>query len=508
MRKRQDLAGRFVSAGNRKMTITKGVNRVLAAAAVLLCAGLAVAYADDHTGQPGKGARELSSSGSSGGVAAIASGEWFDDSTWDGGSVPSLADTVLITSNTVTTTMPLAIEVAGIDLGGTGKLHLWNSVATPRNATALAAGSPWTLSNAVLSVSGDLVVRDGAELVVSGVGAEYSVALSVGGDLAVSDSAAMAVYAGPVATNDAVRYAEGGAAVEIGGDLIVADSAWIYPFCHSTNGAPVRFSANNASIGAGAGIDATAGGFHFPYGPGRPAIPTKWVEGFGGSYGGRASINYYYSDYYPPTPAPDFRYGFAKAPYQGGSPGTWFNNSTKIPDGAHGGGAIILRIENKAIVKGSLLADGISMAQREPYGMPNGLASGMGSGGSIWITAHRIDIDEATAQLSARGGSGNYGGADPGGGGRICLIEGSPTPDQLSSLIRTGEARSLTVVYDDLADPGQTAWADNFSVAHGINGSSYYATGMAAISDPDRFATPGTAIMLNAAKQGTILLVD
>ena len=132
-------------------------------------------------------------------------------------------------------------------------------------------------------------------------------------------------------------------------------------------------------------INVTGQGYATSDGPGAAGCSIT-----GGSYGGQGQTAF--------TPnCIGATYGSYSAPTQLGSGGGQ----------ASGGGAVILNITNTLTDNGSILADGNSST-----------SYGMGSGGSIYITANVLS---GTGTLSASGAP-NSTSADVGGGGRIAVI--------------------------------------------------------------------------------------
>ncbi|KDO55901.1 hypothetical protein CISIN_1g000495mg [Citrus sinensis] len=163
----------------------------------------------------------------------------------------------------------------------------------------------------------------------------------------------------------------------------------------------VYVSALNASFSSGSVVNATGLG-------GEPPAETSGtpdgVQGAGGGHGGRGA-----SCLVDNMKLPDdvwggdpYSWSSLEEPWSYGSKGgTTFKGENF---GGDGGGRIRLEVVNEIEVNGSLLADGGDV----------GVKGGGGSGGSIYVKAHRMT---GNGKISASGGNGFAGG----GGGRVSI---------------------------------------------------------------------------------------
>ena len=152
----------------------------------------------------------------------------------------------------------------------------------------------------------------------------------------------------------------------------------------------------SATIHTGAAILADGTGFGASLGPG-PGITPPGGPGGGAAHAGLGGIK--------SAPA----YGNFQSPNMPGSGGGTGSGSSGSPLGGRGGGVINLNIPS-----GTLLLDGLISAN----GLPGGLNSGGGSGGSLVLNVATL---AGSGTVSASGGAGN-GQAGGGGGGRIALF--------------------------------------------------------------------------------------
>ena len=417
-------------------------------------------------------------------LTATRDGEWTDATTWGGDGVPDASCDVVISGRKVTHTQATSIAAASLTLSGAAKLVLWGEATAVRGATPPAAIAA-TDADLSLTVAGDVSLSGSSWMTVGGLGSAYRPTLGVGGDLSLSGTAAMAVYAGTVPTNNLVTFAHGGAHVEVAGTLSTASGTWITPFSNPTNGASAWFDAKDVTVTAGGGFNAVNAGYSQLCGPGCPyplVTNSSGQEGNGGSYGGRSG-HAFYLDRRMPT------YGYATAPFWAGSPGicAWGSYADKRP-GA--GGAILIRATRKATIAGTLNANGPSHTEY------NKLSSGNGSGGSVWIIAANLEIDVATASITASAGTQSYGGCDPSGGGRIAFTVGDTSDAAFADFVTTGES-ALFDAPVDLADASVVA------VAGGTNVNTYWLNRAGKILPED-----GTAVLLYAKALGAAINVS
>lgn len=163
----------------------------------------------------------------------------------------------------------------------------------------------------------------------------------------------------------------------------------------------VYVSALNASFSSGSVVNATGLA-------GEPPAETSGtpdgVQGAGGGHGGRGA-----SCLVDNLKLPDdvwggdpYSWSSLEEPWSYGSKGGTTINGENF--GGEGGGRIRLEVVNEIEVSGSLLADGGDV----------GVKGGGGSGGSIFVKAHRMT---GNGKISASGGNGFAGG----GGGRASI---------------------------------------------------------------------------------------
>uniref|UniRef100_A0A1J3JZJ4 DUF8003 domain-containing protein n=1 Tax=Noccaea caerulescens TaxID=107243 RepID=A0A1J3JZJ4_NOCCA len=163
-----------------------------------------------------------------------------------------------------------------------------------------------------------------------------------------------------------------------------------------------RLAAENAEFGINSAVDTTGLAGEAPAdGSGTP----EGVEGAGGGYGGRGACCL--SDTTTKLPEDVWGgdvYGWSslEKPEIYGSRGG--STSNEVDYGGGGGGTVAIEILGYVKLNGSVLADGAS----------GGVKGGGGSGGSIFVMAHKM---AGNGRISACGGDG-YGG---GGGGRVSV---------------------------------------------------------------------------------------
>jgi hypothetical protein len=402
--------------------------------------------------------------------------DWYNPANWDGTAIPGVYDTVSITNGNSRVNYPYEVTLASLTLSGTGKLFIGGSGSSASDCVPidLTETRPYKLT-----ISGNLVLANSAQLAMGGLNATSRVELVVGGGLAMYNTAQLALYAayaGP--TSALATYQNGGGRVTVQGLTMLTNTTWILPFCHMHSGAPVIFDLQDVHVSSGSGFDADWKGFgrrayYTPalaweyYGPG--AGPTGIGSGWGGSYGGRGGgSNNVVSC------------GYEYAPYLPGSAGR------SILDNAirwGGGGAIRINARNVQL-QGILKASG--------YGA---YMYGGGSGGGIWVTCNRFVIGPNALIRAAGGNASDYSGFGGGGGGRVA-IGLKLSAAQLATLYATGTARGLQV--QDLADLPE--FIGKFNVAGGPG--QHYVPG-----DDLRYdGQPGSAVYVMGPPPGTLII--
>lgn len=157
---------------------------------------------------------------------------------------------------------------------------------------------------------------------------------------------------------------------------------------------------NNLTVNVGGRIDVSGHGYGPRLGPGKGLGSTATGQAGGGGHGGRGGDGSLGAGGEP--------YGNPGAPTQSGSGGGG-------PTPGSGGGVIRLN------VGGVLRNDGFIRANGSNYYQHHDTYSGGGAGGSIWISASRL---EGAGEISAVGGiAGRFAGG--GGGGRILILAAS-----------------------------------------------------------------------------------
>lgn len=377
---------------------------------------------------------------------AETTGSWFEPANWLCGTLPSPGDAVVVSNGTCLVEWPATLRPGSLALGGKGSLYLGCTGKTAQVAFPLDIENE---SGYLLAVKGLFSVSNDAQVAIGARNGEGDAHVTAG-DLLLSQKAVMAIWAGRHgSTNDIATYREGGASISVAGELSLRDRAVLELFCHRESGAPVVIDANVFSITNRAVVDADFNGFGRV---GRRAEDGSWAPihfgpyvkneyQTGASHGGLGG--------WAPTNA---CYGSAAAPYRPGATA----HDTRLREEVHEAGGGAIRIDaDRAYLHGTLSANGIRGHETHSNG-------GGAAGGSIWLTARKIEIGEG-AMLQAKGGDGNsYNGGSGGGGGRIAIARGL-SRDQIARCYETGRCGGISVT--PLAE--LPAYADHFSVAGG-----------------------------------------
>lgn len=194
----------------------------------------------------------------------------------------------------------------------------------------------------------------------------------------------------------------------------------------------------NAVVEAGGVIGAEGRGYPANTGPGAGSGGISWgSSGSGAGHGGQGYASYY--------GAPGGgTYGSETSPVDygsGGGGGTWPNR---------GGGAMQLTVE------GTLTVDGRVSANADAA---TGGLDGGGSGGSIWVSASRLN---GVGSITANGQDCGYALAGGGGGGRIAIYTG--VNEFAGSVVASGGASANrpggngTVYYGANVPAGLLSW--------------------------------------------------
>ena len=407
-----------------------------------------------------------------GGTAAL--GVWHDPANWlPAGNLPGRHDHVIIDSGYCCTTN--YAECGSLSVSNAAILRVASHTTAANRASRTESENQLPLTGVAfdegaLVVHGDLELTQSAQLGAGGTDQGYAISLAVGGDLRLSDTASLAIYGGP--TNQLFNWLTGTASVRVGGELLVQSNCWIYPASDRYTGGSPRFDVNRLHVEAGAGFDATERGFDGlkERDPETLAPGRGYSFNYGGGYGGLGGA------LERPTVFGQ-TYGFATAPIY---PGSCNGNYTDANYYKRGGGLVRVHAAGTVVLGGSLIANGPSSTY---YGGP--------SGGGIWITAARFRFKPGSL-LHARGGKSNYDYSG-GGGGRIALGI-NLTEEDLVQLAATGLPVSRVEAYD----------APAFHARYG--GVSVDVTPVTVRTD-EKSAQPGTFVLLDATRHGSLLML-
>jgi hypothetical protein len=273
-----------------------------------------------------------------------------------------------------------------------------------------ATGSGAT--NPIVSVGGNLTL-DGGALVLGGGPREAAgqtqqskPALSVWGNMILTNAGQLHVYAG-------VTNAPGadGATVLVTGNVSIAASSWIHPACNPGNGGGVAFGMSNLSVAAGGGFNADGRGYSPGYGSGKGMNGTGSGYSSGAGYGGKGGDGSDANTYGGSA------YGSSNAPVDPGSGCAPYAISSLSRSRGFGGGSIRIVAQDSVELDGFLTANGED---------DNNVWGG-GSGGGIFVTCETFE-GLGTGAMRVNGGKGKSGfpGSGGGGGGRIAVWYGVP----------------------------------------------------------------------------------
>ena len=359
-------------------------------------------------------------------------------------------------------TPALRLSVAGgrgIEAGESGTLYLTDASFFP---------TPIISTDARLSVASGLVLLPSLQIDDTRDFAFENLPVVISGPVQVHGRARLRFLGGSLtaqrllATDDArvgFRSAPSatypwGQDIALGQDLQLLDQATLALVSDPATGTSTRITAKNLLVATAAALHADLGGY-----PGRvnaagtgPGAGLRDNNGMGrgAGHGGTGARS---RDVNQPGGAP---YGDPQAPVLPGSSGGGDGNNGGNAGGS-GGGVIRLDLTGLAHIDGRLSADGGYASGFRPGTLAFANMGG-GSGGSIWLTTHRL---QGSGTIRARGGEGNPNGG-AGGGGRI-LIEnvandwtGSaltlPIATPVGAVGQSGFAQNGTVVLRTLAD--------------------------------------------------------
>ncbi|MBO7721066.1 MAG: hypothetical protein J6T01_01520, partial [Kiritimatiellae bacterium] len=243
----------------------------------------------------------------------------------------------------------------------------------------------------------------------------------VGGDLKIGAGTAYCDLVFPAArltAADAESETPLGGTIRVDGTVTISKGSSYSPVSHLITGVSPMLHCRNFNLESGASVYANNlgylggcytngnnGAFALEnqklkgFGPGAWQVSTAAASGCGAAHGGLAEgmtdVSYLYDSERNPH-----------MPGSGCSGGTSGYDYT----GTSGGGMVYVKADGKAVIAGSVTANGSSVG---------GNHMGGSSGGSICIVAKRLRVD-STASLKANGG-GKSSLGKAGGGGRIAL---------------------------------------------------------------------------------------
>ena len=377
---------------------------------------------------------------------AYSGGDWFTPAIWDGVAIPGTNDVVTLSSGTLNIPFGATIDVGDLVVSG-GTLTFAPTQGAYNSEAASEYGTPL-----MLHVAGDLILSGSAKLNLGVQNGDVRADVVVDGDMTVSGTAQINAYASAGELDDALRtwrhYKAGGAAFLIGGDLVFADSAKAFVHTHSHTGVGVIWDVGgNVTIGASAQISGSSyTSDNNSYGYGFAARYGFYIDTIGGSYGGNGGNG----------GSGDYTYGFAYAPYYPGTAG----RGNKRDSRGQGGGSVRINAGGVITLDGKIYVTG---------GHCENIDQHAGSGGGVWLTCASFEAG-ASALVHACGGRSNqHGTCYGGGGGRVCIITGSPSEEQIDSLYATGAAEDILVVAADMNDALVSPWPALVNVTGGEN---------------------------------------
>lgn len=416
---------------------------------------------------PGAAARSLTYSG----------GDWFDPATWDGVAIPGTNDSVTVSASVSPFTFGATVDVGNLAITG-GTFSMAPTQGAYNSEVASEYGTPLTLN-----VAGDLAISNSAVVNVGVLDGDVRTDINVDGDMTVSGTATINAYASVGELDDSLRtwrhYKAGGLAFNVGGDLVFDGSAKALTHTHRMSGVGVVWNvAGDVTIGASAQISGTKfTAYNNVEAYGWAARGGPYYRDAAGSYGGNGG-----------NISGDNTYGFAYAPFY---PGTAAPQNKSEPLKAMGGGSVRIAAGGTVTLNGKIYVTG---------GNGNGNTGSCGAGGGVWITCASFEAG-SSALIHARGGEATQHSSCPaGGGGRVAIITGSPTEEQIDSLYATGSAENI-IFAADLTDAVASPWPTLVNIEGGLNSDrqsdSTYST----------HGKPGTAVYLqNSAGKAVITI--
>lgn len=296
------------------------------------------------------------------------------------------------------------------------------------------------ITNAAVSASRIQVAKlllSGGSLTVGSSTTREAIGFSVTGDVMVCDGATLNVYA-PLKTDPAGYTSVADARlllwqnrtkVSIGGAFTVAAGSTVKVSNHPETGDLVVFEVGSFDLEAGGTVTAEGAGFTWFLAAGKtlpegtirvdsdvqPEVP-YYTYGFGSAVhwlkGGYSESGGHGNSSHRP-------YGLDFAPFEPGSPGE-VSKSNGI---SYGGGSIVILAKGAVTLAGTLNADGV---------LGSSLAGP--SGGSIWIAGDTIAYGDGLV-ATARGVAFDWNAYGAGDGGRIAFMTDVTTMEQVETMV-------------------------------------------------------------------------
>ncbi len=382
---------------------------------------------------------------------------WEDGANWSPAGVPGYSDDVTIASGMIYVPHSAKAHSLFIDTAATVFFTGSNTVFGPVFSSDLNTAKPVLADAADAStrcydILGDLTIAGKASF--GALTATPCVRVTVGGNLSVSGR--VNAYAGAVETNFTKQtwqmWQKGGASFDIAGDMILSGSALVYVWCHGVSGMPVVWNVGgDVSIAQNARL---SGSYYetdlvtYGYGWLAPNGPYYKSGSCGGSYGGNGGG----------VGSGNNTYGLKYAPFFPGMSGSGSTGSST--DLGLGGGAVRIAASGDISLDGRIYVTG---------GHRGGMSRRAGSGGGVWLTCRTFSAG-SSARIHARGGQATqHGDSSAGGGGRVAIMDGSPSAAQIAQLYATGTCGDMLVVAEDMSHPIASPWPALVNVAGGIN---------------------------------------
>lgn len=329
-------------------------------------------------------------------------------------------------------------------------------------AGAVNAGitNPAVTVGANLTLNGGTLVLGGGPPGLAGPLQQSKTELDVGGSLLATNGGRLYVYGG--LTNATQAH---GARVSVTNAVIIAPSSWIVPISQPTNGGSAVFRIGSLSVAAAGGVSADGRGYCAKYGQGKGSQPNYGGGGGYGGAGGRGTDLTAYGG----NP-----YGVSNAPAAPGSGGGGYSGDFYR---GFGGGCIWIESSGAVNLNGVLTAAG-----------ENSGSYGGGSGGGIFVTC--TDLTGSGGSMSAAGGVSTGGGG--GGGGRISVAIGFSESER-NQLLAGQEVAGASHVSQISGYTGQIAATNGTGYSNGIPGTAFFLTKSASLTiagSPAAYGSP------------------